>query len=62
MRSRNAVCIVTVVAGLALLVGCNARVHEPWVPNANLLKQERARSAAQMKGLQERLMMVQTDR
>jgi hypothetical protein len=52
-----------IIGLLAVLLtfGCS-RIHEPWVQSDDRLAQERARSAAQMQELQNRLLKVQIDR
>jgi hypothetical protein len=51
--------LVVFVLGLA---GCVDPISEPWVPNEQYLKNERARSAELLQRLDDRLSYNQSDR
>jgi hypothetical protein len=47
---------------LTVATAACSRVNEPWVPNSDTLKEERARPADQQQDLRGRLMTSQVDR
>lgn len=52
---------IYIILAAALVLAACSRIHEPWVKGDRLL-QERTRSQAQTRALQDRFRRVQTDR
>ena len=60
-KTKRAIGLLLAALAAATVVNCS-RIHEPWVPSENTLKEERARAPEQQQNLRERLATGQIDR